>query len=392
MKKIWRFLFAVSLIAVLAFPSNATSISEEETKKQELENELKNADDILEELKDKKSDAKEYIAKMDQELSYIELEIASLTAQIDEKNQEIKDAKKNLKKAQKEMKQQYADMKKRIQYLYEGGETKVIEMFFSSDSIAEFLNKAEYTNELASYDRMMLNEMKENSEKIERTKTKLEKDRESLKELKEKQSQQKKTVETLMESKASEVNIFNKQIAETQEEMKALKEEIAAQKAVIKEMKAIEEKRRKEAQERAQKGENVTTYNGGAFTWPAPGYTTITSGYAYRVDPITGEPNAYHNGIDIGAPYGSDIVAAYDGVVAWAYYSQTAGNFIGIDHGDGLYTVYMHCSKLLVSENQSVSAGETIGLVGSTGRSTGPHLHFGVRLNGEYVDPMGYLG
>ena len=110
------------------------------------------------------------------------------------------------------------------------------------------------------------------------------------------------------------------------------------------------------------------------------------------MDPITGEPNAYHNGIDIGAPYGSDIVAAHDGVVAWAYYSQTAGNFIGIDHGDGLYTVYMHCSKLLVSENQTVKAGETIGLVGSTGRSTGPHLHFGVRLNGEYVNPMEYLG
>lgn len=392
MKKVWRLIFAVSLIAVLAFPSYATSISEEETKKQELENELKNADDILEELKGKKNDAKEYITAMDQKLSYIEMEIASLSAQIDKKNEEIKQAKKDLKRAQKEMERQYADMKKRIQFLYEGGETKVIEMFFSSDSIAEFLNKAEYTNELAAYDRMMLDEMKANSEKMEQIKIKLEKDRESLKELKEQQSQQKNTVETLMDSKAAEVNIFNKQIAQTQDEMKALKEEIAAQEAVIKEMKEIEEKRRKEAEERAKKGETVTSYNGGTFTWPTPGYSTITSGYANRVDPITGEPNAYHNGIDIGAPYGSDIVAAHDGVVAWAYYSQTAGNFIGIDHGDGLYTVYMHCSKLLVSENQTVKAGETIGLVGSTGRSTGPHLHFGVRLNGEYVNPMGYLG
>ncbi len=392
MKKVWRLIFAVSLIAVLAFPSYATSISEEETKKQELENELKNADDILEELKDKKNDAKEYITAMDQKLSYIEMEIASLSAQMDEKNEEIKKAKKDLKRAQKEMKRQYADMKKRIQFLYEGGETKVIELFFSSDSIAEFLNKAEYTNELAAYDRMMLEEMKANSEKIQQTKIKLEKDRESLKELKEQQLQQRDTVEALMDSKAAQVNIFNKQIAQTQDEMKALKEEIAAQEAVIKEMKEIEEKRRKEAEERAKKGETVTTYNGGTFTWPAPGYSTITSGYANRVDPITGEPNAYHNGIDIGAPYGSDIVAAHDGVVAWAYYSQTAGNFIGIDHGDGLYTVYMHCSKLLVSENQTVKAGETIGLVGSTGRSTGPHLHFGVRLNGEYVNPMEYLG
>jgi murein DD-endopeptidase MepM/ murein hydrolase activator NlpD len=98
-----------------------------------------------------------------------------------------------------------------------------------------------------------------------------------------------------------------------------------------------------------------------------------------------------HNGIDLAAPTGSSILAAYSGTVVAAAYSSTMGNYIMIDHGDGLYTIYMHASALYVSTGQEVSAGQNIAAVGSTGRSTGPHLHFGVRLNGSYVSPWNYL-
>lgn len=124
--------------------------------------------------------------------------------------------------------------------------------------------------------------------------------------------------------------------------------------------------------------------------WPLPGRTYISSYFGNRSDPFTGI-TSYHSGIDIPAPTGTEIHAACGGEVAWAYYSSTAGNWVGIDHGNGLYTVYMHMSKILVTEGQEVQTGDVIGLVGSTGRSTGPHLHLSVRLNGDYVEPLNYV-
>jgi murein DD-endopeptidase MepM/ murein hydrolase activator NlpD len=126
------------------------------------------------------------------------------------------------------------------------------------------------------------------------------------------------------------------------------------------------------------------------FTWPCPNYTRISDNYGMRMHPTLGVQKM-HNGIDLAAPSGSAILAAYNGTVVAADYNSTMGNYIMINHGGGLYTIYMHCSSLGVSKGQDVKAGTRIGAVGSTGRSTGPHLHFGVRLNGAYVSPWNYL-
>lgn len=99
----------------------------------------------------------------------------------------------------------------------------------------------------------------------------------------------------------------------------------------------------------------------------------------------------FHNGVDMAAPNGSPILAAYSGTVVAAAYNGSMGNYIMIDHGDDLYTIYMHASALYVSKGAQVSRGDQIGAVGSTGRSTGPHLHFSVRLNGSYVSPWNYI-
>ena len=128
----------------------------------------------------------------------------------------------------------------------------------------------------------------------------------------------------------------------------------------------------------------------GSFGWPCPGYTSVSSGYGYRSDPFSGS-SSFHNGIDIPAPAGTPVVAASSGTVEWANLNPTAGNWIGINHGNGVYTIYMHMSALLVSPGTQVSAGQTIGLVGTTGSSTGNHLHFTVRVNGAYQNPYDYL-
>lgn len=137
-------------------------------------------------------------------------------------------------------------------------------------------------------------------------------------------------------------------------------------------------------------GSSNLKYDGGMFKWPAPSYTRISSDYGWRIHPTLGV-NKFHNGVDMAAPGGSPILAAYDGTVAAAGYSSTMGNYIYLNHGSGLVTIYMHASALYVSVGQNVSKGDKIAAVGTTGRSTGNHLHFGVRLNGSYVTPWNYL-
>ena len=126
------------------------------------------------------------------------------------------------------------------------------------------------------------------------------------------------------------------------------------------------------------------------FAFPAPSMTRISDEYGERIHPTLGVQQ-FHNGVDLAAPNGSPILAAYDGEVVAAAYSGSMGNYIMIDHGDSLYTIYMHASALYVSKGDLVTKGQQIAAVGSTGRSTGPHLHFSVRKNGSYVSPWGYL-
>ena len=131
-------------------------------------------------------------------------------------------------------------------------------------------------------------------------------------------------------------------------------------------------------------------YVGGEMGWPCPGYTTITSPYGNRTHPTLGVYKL-HTGTDIGAPSGAKIVAMNDGTVVTAAYNSAYGNHVIINHGGGIQTLYAHASSLAVSAGQSVTRGQTIAYVGSTGYSTGAHLHFEIIKNGGTVDPMSYF-
>lgn len=126
------------------------------------------------------------------------------------------------------------------------------------------------------------------------------------------------------------------------------------------------------------------------FCWPTPGYTRITSPYGYRVHPITGKLK-FHAGVDIGAAGGSPILAAAAGTVTISVYSSSYGNYVEIDHGDGVRTRYAHMSARSCKVGDTVELGQVIGLVGSTGNSTGNHCHFELRVNGTTYDPMQYF-
>ena len=153
-----------------------------------------------------------------------------------------------------------------------------------------------------------------------------------------------------------------------------------------------QEKLLNEIEEQIAKAANPDQYTGTitGFIWPCPDYKRISSYFGPRPQPVPGA-STNHKGIDMTAPYGTAILASASGTVTTSTHSNSAGNYIVIAHGNGMSTVYMHCSSLLVSVGDNVQQGEVIAKVGSTGFSSGNHLHFGIIKNGTYVDPLGYI-
>ena len=196
-----------------------------------------------------------------------------------------------------------------------------------------------------------------------------------------------------MSSKQKELSSYSSQISSAQSSIDQYDADIKAQenqmKAIEAEMKRKEEEARKKA-EAQKKTYNVTNLGNISFKWPCPSSGRITSGFGGRKSPTKGA-SSNHQGIDISASTGASIVAAADGTVVIATYSYSAGNYIMIDHGGGVSTLYAHMSGLAVSQGATVSAGQVIGYVGSTGDSSGPHLHFEVREYGTKVNPMNYF-
>lgn len=375
-----------ALAAPVSSPINASSSSslrEAQDEKEQLEQELAAVQETIRDLKDSQGDVEEKVAELNQQLINISARITELENELAEKSQDILDTQAELEVAKQQENQQYEDMKTRIQFMYENGQDTYLETLLSARDIGEFLNAAEYISQIQSYDREKLTEYEQTVENIANMEAQLETEYAELEALKATVESDKETVAELMRQKEIELADIADDIGEAQSEADYYAAEIQAQEELIAAIKRAEA-------EKAAAGVVDNPYSGGAFVWPCPSSTRVTSDYGTRVSPTSGA-SSNHKGIDIGAAGGADIVAAAGGTVKAATYSSAAGNYVMIDHGGGLYTVYMHASSLCVSPGQTVSAGQVIAKVGSTGISTGNHLHFGVSLNGSYVNPWGYL-
>ena len=364
--------------------ASTKSLQEAQDEKAQLEKALKEAQSTIEDLKDSKGDIESKVTELNQQLIDISARITDLENQLTAKSEDIQETKDELAGAEEREAQQYADMKVRIQFMYENGQTSYLEALLSSRNISEFLNSADYIAQIQSYDRQKLTEYQDTVESIVNLEAQLEQEYTDLEALKSTVESNKATVAAMMRQKESELADISGDIEDAQSDADYYAAEIQAQEELIAAIKRAEA-------EKAAAGVEEHPYTGGAFRWPCPSSTRVTSDYGTRVSPMSGA-SSNHKGIDIGASAGADIIAAADGTVTAASYSSAAGNYVMIDHGGGLYTVYMHASSLLVSPGQTVSAGDVIAKVGSTGISTGSHLHFGVSLNGSYVSPWSYLG
>ena len=390
-----------------------SNLSEAQQEKKTLENDLQKAKELIDSLKGSKEDIQSEVEKLDKQLNEISGKVKELESRLSKKRQEIADTESALNKAKEQEKKQYRNMKKRIQFMYENGQTSYVEMLLSADSFTDFLNAVEYITQISQYDRKMLKEYQNMQVTIADTQKTLETDYASLQSLQAKVQEEKQAVAALESAKKGELNDVADDLTDAQTVAKAYEAEIQAQNEVIAQIQAAQKRAAEQqaAQQQAQAaeenqgatdaaGENQNTAqnttpsgNGqstGSMMWPCPSSKRVTSDYGPRTSPTNGA-SSNHKGIDIGAAYGADIVAAAGGTVLVATYSSSGGNYVIIDHGGGLCTVYMHASSLTVSAGQTVSKGQVIAKVGSTGISTGNHLHFGVTLNGVYVSPWGYV-
>ena len=369
-------------------------IQESESKKNEAEQNQKAVQGKLSQVKQMLGQVQELksaldiaMVEADAKLEDLNDSIEVLTADIATKEQEVENAKAELEASREVERKQYASMKKRIQYLYERGNKSYIEMLFTAGSFSDFLNQAEFVHKISKYDRDMLQQYIAISDQIEEQEHKLEAEEADLRKKYEDLTAQQTEVENEMAEKQDAINLYTLDINNKEAAIKEYEAYIAEQAAVVKAMEAaiLAEKKRL-----IEENKSAIVYDGGQFAWPAPKYTRISDDYGTRIHPTLGIEQ-FHNGLDMAAPGGSPIVAAYDGEVIAADYSATMGNYLMINHGDGLITIYMHCSALLVSKGAMVVRGEQIAKVGTTGRSTGNHLHFSVRQNGSYVSPWNFI-
>lgn len=385
------FVLICLLFSIFSLPVYATSIQKAKENKEKLETNKKQVEKQVKILQNQKKILDKSVKKLDEKTEKLDKRLEKLNNTLELKRNKLAETKIELEDAKKDEKKQYIAMKKRLKYIYESGESSYLDILFQANSLSDLLNRTEYVEKITEYDNNMLTRLKNTRNRIAKAEIQQEKEVKEVKEVRGKVEIQKKKLALLAKQKKKELEVYKKNIAKQKELIVAYKKEITKQDNLI--VKLEEQGRQQYAGEIASSS-NVTSSSekdsGGKFTWPCPSSHRITSPYGYRVDPIA-KVNRLHNGIDIGASHGSSIVAAGSGTVIGAAYSNSMGNYVMISHGNGITTVYMHCSSLLVQSGQKVSRGQQIARVGSTGYSTGPHLHFSVMKNGSYVNPWDYL-
>lgn len=346
-----------------------------------------------------KADAETVIGSVSEQLRQIEEQLRQATAElgtIKEQRVSVENDitlnERQLAEAQKRLEGRETVFYKRVRDIYINGRLSYLDVVIGSKDFSDFANRLEVLKRIIDSDITLINEIKKERAEIEAHKQKLETDRAKLVELekaalaKQAEIEQKKAERNVVLQKAQNDRATAMQAIE---ELNASSAQVSA---MLKERQAARAAAAAAAaQTSAGQGQGASdnwVQGTGQLGWPVSG--EITSPYGYRVHPIWGT-TIYHSGIDIGVDEGTPVHAADGGVVVWSGWMGGYGYAVVIDHGNGLSTLYGHNSELAVDEGQSVAKGQVISYAGSTGNSTGPHVHFEVRVNGDPVDPMGYL-
>ena len=372
-RKVGKLILVFFIILSFGTTGFATSIEDLTQKQNELQNQKDEATQALEGVKTNISETMEDLQELSEKIIQHEAEAEKLELEIDELITDIQEKTINLEASQKNYDEQKALLEKRLIVLYEAGETSYLDVLLHSSSLSDFISNYYMMTEMARYDTELLENIEQATNLIEAEKEALETQKSKLVAL---QEENDKKIAMVSNMKVLKTNYMN----QLTEEEKALQADIEI---FNQEMAQIES-------DLINLTDSNSAYAGGEMAWPAPGYYTITSPFGYRVHPILGVTR-FHSGVDIGVPTGGKVIAANDGIVIKTTYTSSYGNMVMIDHGGGIVTLYAHGSKIIATLGQEVKRGDVIMEAGSTGWSTGPHLHFEVRLDGEYQQPLDYI-
>lgn len=309
----------------------------------------------------------------------------ALSAQITQTKKEIAQKEEEITEKNTEAEKTHAKFLQLVRAQYEGDETNILSVIFGADSLSDLLTRIEYMGNILTYNTKLFEKLTREKEELEALKTSYEA---TKAELEDSYAEQSKYSDQLMAEEANLVAQRGNSVAYLNS-LKKTEAEITAEYEAAKREKE-KESARLENLLKSLASRDKTEYVGGKFIWPVDiSIKRISSGYGYRTYYYYGKKvTDFHSGVDIPSAVGTDIYAVQDGkvVVATSHYSY--GNYIVVDHGGGISTLYAHCSKLLVKVGDTVKQGDHIAEMGSTGNSTGPHLHIEVRVNGKHQDPI----
>lgn len=372
--------FSVSAFYICAFQAQADPNSQLREKKSQLAAQRKRLDIINE----RERDLSRQLSDTQADLQYSREAYREAKASLQAAEKQLKNITKRLGEATKEYQKAQRVLGKRLREIYLQGDVGYLVVLLGAESFTEFIDQTYYLSLIIENDRQLVTQVRGLKQELEVKKVQSERTVRQIKDLKDAQENRVKKLQQIEEKRSSLLADTRRQrdslssyVSELENSTQALENQIQS------------------TVRRSQVIMRPTSPNAGTRTWGTGHYLTpaqgpITSPFGYRVHPIFGTMR-FHTGVDIGAYYGSPVLASDSGVVIDSGWMGGYGNCIIVDHGGGYSTLYAHCSELYVSYGQSVARGQQIAAVGSTGNSTGPHLHFEVRINGEPVDPLGFI-
>lgn len=418
---------AIMLIPLLrVLPGRAYAASSSEIQKQinelkkEKEEIAEKINEVQAQFEENEDEIQNIIARknvIDQEIQLITTQISNITEQISAYNILIADKQEELDKAEEHYVQLSEANKIRVRTMEEEGEVSYWEVLFKANSFSDLLDRLNIVEEIAASDKRRIQELSDAKDAVGTAQDVLTEEKSGLETTKSELDQ----AEQELDEKQAEAIALLQELLEKTDDLEALKQEFEEQDAKFLEEIAKKEVEYDEAKQReweaymatyvppttappvdnsggSSSGSSSGSSGGGGSVssgsggWVVPcSYTSITSPFGYRTAPTSGA-STYHQGVDLDTGTGWPVVATRAGIVTVAGWGSAAGNYVQIDHQDGFRSIYMHLSSIGVSTGQIVSAGQYIGATGSTGVSTGDHLHFGISLNGVYVNPCNYVG
>lgn len=366
---------------MIAYAGNddvATEIKSLENDLAKIEKERSAAQKALNTAKSNKATQMSLKRQYDSEIEALESLLQTTEALIGEYDESIAESEKEIESLGEELEQQQMAFDEMIRMSFMYGNEDYLEMIFDSKSFSDFLSRLDMISYLLSYNQGIIDNIVLTEDQLEQTTENLKLSQENL--------------IKYQESKAALKVEYDKKSEEATQLIKDLAKDEEAAAEALKVIEASKKQLEDDIAELAKQLEDDSSYEGGVFIWPVDQKRGTSSGWEWRINPIS-KAREFHNGLDIPAPAGTKIFAAADGTVVKSAWYGGYGNCIIVNHGGGVMTLYGHCSKLAASEGQSVKQGDVIAYVGTTGYSTGNHLHFTVYENGNVaVNPWNYLG